>query len=190
MKQRCENCGRKGCEGLKNEQGCQKTCKKCLITFPVSEFRFQKNRHGNLNVYTYCKSCVAKQQFSYRSERLKIQTVEHFIQSLLTTCRIRAKKKGILFELTVNDILVKLVSQQFTCCYSSLPLTHKPGDNRFSIDRIDSSKGYTVENTVLTTGVLNSMKGAQTVENFVAMCGKVWLKHSSLEFLYSPLIKS
>lgn len=58
-----------------------------------------------------------------------------------------AKRRGIDFDLSIVDI--NNLSFPITCPIFGMPLywhTGKPQENSYSIDRIDSSKGYTIDN--------------------------------------------
>lgn len=79
----------------------------------------------------------------------------------------RAYKKKIPFEIT-TDYLKKLFDQQDgKCFYSGLPMT-VADDKKYSIsvDRIDSSKGYTKDNVVLAAFIVNTMKNDLSLEDF------------------------
>lgn len=81
---------------------------------------------------------------------------------LWQAARIRAKEKGLEFDLEIEDIIVPDV-----CPVLSIPL--KVGDglaNWFSpsIDRIDNSRGYTKDNIMVISRRANSIKSDSTIE--------------------------
>lgn len=70
-----------------------------------------------------------------------------------------AKERGIEFTLTLADMR-KLLKKK-TCHYTGEKLNFLHGDrNKLSLDRVDSSKGYTKENTVACTTWVNHWKNA------------------------------
>lgn len=70
-----------------------------------------------------------------------------------------AKERGIEFTLTLADMR-KLLKKK-TCHYTGEKLNFLHGDrNKLSLDRVDSSKGYTKENTVACATWVNHWKNA------------------------------
>lgn len=66
-----------------------------------------------------------------------------------------ALSRGIEFSLTLKD-MEKLLKRK-RCYYSGLPLELE-GDLALTLDRIDSKKGYTADNTVPCCKVINDLK--------------------------------
>jgi hypothetical protein len=74
-----------------------------------------------------------------------------------------AKKRGIEFDLTVLDIYY--IDIPITCPILGIPLKwHRgsPQDSSVSFDRIDSSKGYTVDNLQIISFRANRSKSNLT----------------------------
>ena len=69
----------------------------------------------------------------------------------------QCKDRGIVFDLSFMQVKNMLKAKR--CQYTGLPLT--PGT--FSIDRIDSSKGYVTGNVLACHKTFNAFKG--TIEN-------------------------
>ena len=86
---------------------------------------------------------------------------------ILSCCKQRAKRLGINFDLTEEDI--ELPEK---CLYLDVPLTYIRGKGRqfsnMSIDRIDSSKGYVKGNIQIISDLANRMKQNATPEQLVA----------------------
>lgn len=88
---------------------------------------------------------------------------------------IRLEKE---FTITIDEFLNQWANQNGKCYYTGLNLNYKPKlDNSFSVDRIDSSMGYTKENTVFCITWVNSMKSDATIIEFVEMC-RLIVNHS------------
>ena len=76
-----------------------------------------------------------------------------------------AIKRGIDFDLNVSDL--DNLSFPITCPILGMQLHFNRGkakDNSYSIDRIDSSKGYTVDNIVVISLRANKLKSDATLE--------------------------
>ena len=69
------------------------------------------------------------------------------------------------------EFLDELYLKQEGCdFYTKLPFTDL---TKISIDRIDSSKSYTVDNIVLTTITINTMKSNLSVNEFIGICKQI-----------------
>lgn len=76
-----------------------------------------------------------------------------------------AKKRNITFNLTLVDI--NNLGFPLTCPILGIPLTYNRGkaqDNSYSIDRIDSTKGYEPDNIIVISNKANRMKNDGTIE--------------------------
>ena len=97
-----------------------------------------------------------------------------------------ADKRSMVFEITIDDIQKQWNNQKGLCYFTGQPLKFFPTKNRekdnilstqASLDRIDSTIGYTAENVVWTTKTINRSKSYFNKEDFVKMCEMVY-KHS------------
>ena len=84
-------------------------------------------------------------------------------------CSLRngAKRRGLVFDLKPEDI-INLVHETKTCPVFGFELEH--GSNRWnspSIDRIDNSKGYTLDNVMVISQKANVAKGSMTPEELI-----------------------
>lgn len=106
-------------------------------------------------------------------------TISGFSQGFLSGYRNRAAKKGREFTLTINDLKELYEAQKGVCALSgeSLTLPQKAGDvdghYNVSIDRKNSSLGYTRGNVQLVLKEINLMKSNLTDERFRELCKKV-----------------
>jgi hypothetical protein len=103
-------------------------------------------------------------------------SLENFLNGELAVAKDRTKKHNVKhptdvrdFDITVPFLVDLFERQDGRCALSGLPMlttTHideRPDDarcnpNKLSIDRIDSSRGYTEDNVQLVRWRLNSMK--------------------------------
>ena len=100
-----------------------------------------------------------------------------------------AKNRNIKVKITIDDIKQLYNEQTGLCALSMFRMTHnkQPNDspthinNRFniSVDRIDSSKDYTVDNIQLVCAIVNVIKYNMNTDEFIDVCKKI-CKHKGL----------
>jgi hypothetical protein len=103
------------------------------------------------------------------------------LSSMLSNARKRAKNKGWDFDLDKQFLIELRDKQDNKCALTGWPLDWdhtKSGKrvcpfNRASIDRIDSSGGYTKDNVQLLADMVNRVKSNYSQEQFIEMCSKV-----------------
>ena len=90
-------------------------------------------------------------------------STKEFIQKMIGNSKHRAKELNITFEINIQDITIPS-----TCKYLDFPLTTIRGrgrlDTNASIDRIDSTKGYTPDNVEVISFLANRMKNSASIE--------------------------
>lgn len=110
------------------------------------------------------------------------------IKVRILAAKHRAIRKNIEFDIDVDFIYSLLKKQNGLCKYSGTLLdidnTNVDNINHFnintlSIDRIDSSKGYTKDNVVLVTAIVNSMKNDLSENEFIKIIKKIF-EHNDL----------
>lgn len=98
---------------------------------------------------------------------------EHF-----SRIRKNARDRKLEFKITVQDIWEIFIKQNKKCALTNVML--KFGNNRLgeettaSLDRIDSSKGYTIDNIQWLHKKVNFMKQQFVESEFVLWCEKVY----------------
>jgi len=86
-------------------------------------------------------------------------------RELFNNIKRSAKKRNIPFDMTVSDFYQ--IDFPITCPVLNIPLKWNRGmamDNSFSFDRIDSSKGYTLDNLEVISVKANRAKNNLTEE--------------------------
>ena len=91
-------------------------------------------------------------------------------QNRFKTYQRNARNKGILFELTFEQF-INFVRQE--CPYKCPQCTDT------GIDRMDSTKGYTLDNCRPLCGNHNFLKTDFSQEEFIALCKAVVLRHTN-----------
>ncbi|MGZ8924551.1 MAG: hypothetical protein ACXW2E_01580 [Nitrososphaeraceae archaeon] len=81
------------------------------------------------------------------------------IRTIYNRLKASAKKRGIPFTLTISDL--NNLSFPITCPILNIPLAYNritAADNSYSIDRKDSTKGYSIDNIIVTSLRANKIK--------------------------------
>ena len=121
--------------------------------------RYRQNNRLKLNAYSVQR--YAKQA----EERIKYMKTWHRNNpraQILSAAKMRAKKKGLPFSLTIDDIVIPVV-----CPYFGIPLKAADGrmnDNSPSLDRISPALGYVPGNVEVISWRANRLKGDGTAE--------------------------
>ena len=121
---------------------------------------------------------VSKQNRREWEKEWRIKYSEHSPEKrLLWAARARAKKKGVLFDLLEEDIVIPE-----TCPYLGVPLKmgSRLGEDRSfvcSLDRIVPSKGYTKDNVEVISQLANTMKNNASPELLINFAEEVLRRH-------------
>lgn len=132
-----------------------KQCRLCGEVKPFSQFH--KNKQTLLGINTECKTCrlpKSKQQWSTKDTITKIYD----------RTKWRAAKKGREFTISPSDIHVP----EF-CPILGVRLVEGDTEAAPSIDRLDSTKGYTPDNIHIISNKANRIKNSATVEELQAI---------------------
>jgi len=78
-----------------------------------------------------------------------------------------AERRNLPFEITIEDIAHQYSKQRERCAFTGLEIFF---GTDASVDRIDSSKGYTTENIQIVHKILNMMKRDMPNDVFIAWC--------------------
>ena len=87
------------------------------------------------------------------------------VRTLYSRLKNSAKKRNIPFDLNISDMY--LISYPLTCPILGLPLRFHKGkaqDDSYSVDRIDSSLGYNIDNIQIISNKANRIKNNATSE--------------------------
>lgn len=87
------------------------------------------------------------------------------IKELYNHLKNSAKRRNIEFTLTVLDLYN--ISFPLTCPILGIPLYFNRGsecDDSYSFDRIDSTKGYTIDNIIVVSNRVNKLKSNATLD--------------------------
>lgn len=156
-----------------------KRCSKCRITKTLSEFNKTKTNKDGLSYL--CKECNRETTKAYRQrnhkryyENQKAKRAEEsvFISQTLYSLKTRSGKKGLEVTVTREFLLKLLQASEYKCSVTGLNMnleTHprkKANPFKASLDRKDSTKGYTEDNVQWVCWSVNQMKSDKTEEEF------------------------
>jgi len=160
--------------------GINRKCKKCLEIKDLSLFAKQfSNAPSSISGYKYkhmCSSCNNIRSFNRR------RTMHGRIMNILESAKRRTKEKGFTEFNLDYDFVYSLISYG-KCIVTNIHFILENKNNSFtnpyapSLDRIDSSKGYTKDNVRAVIWQYNTMKGELTDEQVLEIC-KAVIKHS------------
>ena len=118
-----------------------------------------------------CKKCSnRKTENSHRGWYRNIRI------SWFNRYKTQAQIRNYEFTITIDHVADLMEKHNFKCALSKLDIsfpeqgTVNDGSMRASIDRIDSSKGYTPDNIQIITKKINMMKQQYSQEEFIEMC--------------------
>ena len=148
-----------------------KPCSNCGI-----EQSYLRKNYAVASMLTHkpCKACTAK-----TSKPLGMYEDIHI--SWFNACPKGARERGLECTITIEDVWNQYVKQGKVCNLTGKEIGWCPRIRRngtASIDRIDSSKGYTIDNIQLVHKDVNFMKGVFSQEYFIQTCKDIATKHS------------
>jgi hypothetical protein len=134
-----------------------------------------------------CRACISANRKEYYLEnkthiRNRINTQRRTApeNQMLTRCKNRAKELNIEFNLELEDIVFPVCCPVFN---TKLEYAGLKPENRYSIDRIDSTKGYIKGNIQIISQLANTMKSNATKEQLIMFAN--WIKPEVDELLIS-----
>ena len=129
-----------------------KKCSRCGDEKSLDEFDNRKDTNDGKSYI--CKICS---RIRVREHRQKFPK-----KYLLSSAKNRAKKKGIPFDLELEDIFIPEL-----CPVFKKPFVyglHKQDDFSMTLDRINNTKGYLKDNIVVVSMKANRIKNDATIE--------------------------
>jgi len=159
---------------MKNIQLCSmKVCNKCKVEKSIEEYTPRKLASGTTIPHHMCRECkrVDDREKTARwraanatkeQERARQKEKERPERAMYKRAKSRALAKNIHFTIVESDIVIPEY-----CPLLEIPLKlHYGGalDDSASLDRIDTTKGYTPENIRVISRKANIMKGNASLE--------------------------
>jgi len=147
-----------------------KKCNICQREKPLDQFNVYRVYKGTPKYRGMCTSCYNKQaserpktpeEKKRHAEKERKRRRSNPAQMMIDNAKARAKRKGIEFSLTKDDIHIP-----DRCPILGIPL-RRGGNflgNSPSLDRVDNTKGYTPDNIVVVSLRANKIKNDATLE--------------------------
>lgn len=144
----------------KSKDGYRWQCKKCHITNPA-------------NTTPEIKAAYSRKSYLKR----KVEDPAYF---MWRQAKHRAKwdYNEMEFTIKVEDIIIPDI-----CPYMGIPFIPLDKDLGYSLDRIDSSKGYTQDNIQVISYIANKMKNNATTEQLIQFAKGVLSLHQGRDGL-------
>lgn len=137
----------------------EKKCAHCKKS--QDKHSFAKALDAKDGLQAWCNTCI------------RDRNTKNPARQMLINARRRAHEKGLLFDLSEKDIQVPI-----KCPILGIPLVvgKKQSPNSPSLDRKDSSKGYTKENIAVISWRANDLKKNATINELESLL--VWMKEN------------
>jgi hypothetical protein len=156
-----------------------RVCSKCKLVKCVGEFYTTNQNKSGLR--SQCISC--HHSYQQNKERRKITSSRYYEKRKLENpalfmwkqAKHRAKfdYNDMEFSIELSDIVIPKL-----CPYLGVELIPLHKDYGYSLDRIDSAKGYTKDNIQVISYMANKMKNNATKEQLIAFAKGVLAVHS------------
>lgn len=112
--------------------------------------------------------------------------------TLMTYLRSKATQRKLCFDVTAQELWDLYEKQGRACALSGVPLEISTTINsqnnidrthmNASLDRIDNTKGYTLDNVQWVHKTVNAMRRQYSVDEYVRWCQQVAEYHDNKEF--------
>lgn len=172
----CRSATRRAYNYVRPSEGTIVHCPKCEEELDQSKFNADKSSQNGLQ--TYCRECKVGIAKIYES------TFKGFLTILFKDLKGNAKKRGIPVDITKDDVISLYHKQEGKCRLTKIPMTHTKVDATYyniSVDRIDSSVGYTKKNIQIICNAANKMKGDLKIREFLDLADKVTSHQAKLK---------
>jgi hypothetical protein len=151
-------------------------CSRCKSYQNINEFWNNKGKEYRANKALACKTCERKRSKEKRIRQCN-NDIETFLKASIKMSHWNAQKRKLVYEISLKDLLNLWEKQNGICALSGESMTHIRGKGRVitnvSIDRIDSKKGYIVENIQLVCQFCNFIKNEFTDTELINWCKKI-----------------
>jgi hypothetical protein len=128
---------------------------------------------NNISTYHFGKIKTCRKCFlsKHGSNHPSYKGTKHITKTYFSQIKINAQYRNLNFNLNINDLDKLLVKQNFKCYLSGQSINVH--DKTASLDRIDSSKGYTKNNIAWIHKDIQRMKSDFDIIYFIDICNKI-----------------
>lgn len=162
------------------------TCFRCKRWLPEDKFAFVgaagRGRKARVVLHGHCFTCREQERGKWINHPLYNPQLDRFMSGLSRSSKASARNRKYVWALEKDDLLGKFIEQGGLCAYSGMEMnysksgpTSKTGKHLSapSIDRIDSSGHYTVDNIHIVMVAVNVMKNELNEDVFLELCRQI-----------------
>ena len=150
-------------------------CRACNEQRPLSDFRRRGPSSGKRAGQAYGRCIKCRQE--YDANRFSTEDPAPY---LIQLCNHRQRYSSVDWSITKTEVLSLWFMQEGKCAITGRPMTCVRGKGTVttnaSIDRIDSSLGYNIDNVHLVCSIVNLMKHQLTMDELYDWCEAI-LRH-------------
>jgi dUTP pyrophosphatase len=137
------------------------------------EISYKQSHFKKIRAHTCSIECSAKERSirikgAGNSRYLGLSSKEKIFWERVKSCKLRSDTKKIDLDIDYKFLMNVFEKQNGLCYYTGIPMLLGQSDREFgfSVDRIDSEKGYTKDNIVLCINAINRAKGSLEMNVF------------------------
>jgi hypothetical protein len=143
-------------------------CPTCAKTLTYASEKTYKAAEAKKTICFSCRTALSNKNRDVAKEKNPAwKGFKGIPGKVLSKLKRDASKRGLAFELTLEDIYNVFVFQNKKCAFTNIPLTFGLDA---SVDRIDSFEGYYPWNIQIVHKTLNMMKKDLPNDVFIAWC--------------------
>lgn len=173
-------------------------CHKCLCYLDLTNFYNVSRGIPELSFRQgkeyCCKSCkLQRANVARKATQKRHSSLDIILKERMQGVYQRAKKSSLDVSINIEYLRDLWYKQEGKCAVSGIPMTVLVYSGRIptnvSVDRIDSSKGYTTGNVQLVCMVVNQMKGDLSIENLLYFVTEILKNNKELKKMAFPPTK-
>lgn len=162
---------------FKNDQLYCTGCSQYKNIDEFGNYQHAQNRNGKNHLCKTCQNDWLKRYYTELNNDPE-RALNKIFKTRLLAAKKRANKKGLDFDIDLDFMYYLWNKQKGLCNISKLPMTFYFKNNHrkynLSVDRIDSTRGYTKDNVQLVCDVVNRMKLDLSMKEFVTLCKTIY----------------
>jgi hypothetical protein len=138
-------------------------CSRCGEIKPIDEFKISKTGKGYRARLSFCRKCLNKTSNERQSASAQ-SLIRHRLYGIKNRCRLR----NIPYCLVLEQVVELYRQQEGKCFYTGISMQLEAGNGKhpyaLSIDRVDPTRGYSLDNIVLCINRANTIKNDLTLD--------------------------
>ena len=137
---------------------------------PLREHKLAKKREAQAKYRNTIKGKATQKKATKRHRASLEVDMDKFLQDAVVRANRRANDKGIECTITKDELRQVFIESNGVCALSNMPISTIHHDRyKASIDRIDSDKGYTMDNIQIVASCVNMAKSDMKLNEFWIM---------------------